>query len=272
MSQETPKPLPSPDDDETFALELLDQIFDPAKTPEEAIAFLDALAPQAREALSRRELRAHIKGAGLVGHEHGEDFELAAAQVSALAKGIHGVATPVALAATKIVRNLSDFLAGQCEPLYLRISAYGFEAEITPKLLQELLVGQDVQLREVSPSELMHSSLFGSVYDALLQLLRDRGLFRGPCPRCGTKEWPVKPRPAGARGRPPLEYDYCPACLVERERARRAGNQRRYREKVKDSGPPAHQDPTVDAAIYGGPSTPVIKPRPAPRKKTKRST
>lgn len=56
-----------------------------------------------------------------------------------------------------------------------------------------------------------------------------KGLMRGPCKGCGFERWPVVYRAPGAPGRPPLEWDYCPACQAQRERARQAGNKRRHR-------------------------------------------
>lgn len=57
-----------------------------------------------------------------------------------------------------------------------------------------------------------------------------RGFYQGPCKRCDRKFWAVPYRPKNPKGgRPPLEWEYCPPCLLLRQRARHRANMRRYR-------------------------------------------
>ena len=74
------------------------------------------------------------------------------------------------------------------------------------------------------------------IVGGLRSILKQEGLIKGPCPRCGRSNWYTAYRPQGRSGRPPLESTYCPDCAVEIRRARWTGSKRRQRAKEQGGG------------------------------------
>lgn len=73
----------------------------------------------------------------------------------------------------------------------------------------------------------------GTLERALTQMLRNRGILRGPCPRCNRPEWLTKYRPPKSPGRTPLDHTYCPDCVTAIKREQKADSMRRARAAEK---------------------------------------
>lgn len=65
------------------------------------------------------------------------------------------------------------------------------------------------------------------VRGAALSMLRNHGILRGPCKRCGRTAWLTRFRSGKVAGRPPLALSYCPTCVEAIKREQSAARMRK---------------------------------------------
>ena len=188
----------------------------------------------------------------LPGHEDGLIEDLAIRQLrkhQVSAERYVDFYRPVPYLERELLNRWADFVEGRiC--IRVRVPNLNYTGGLTWQDLSAALGwSEEVALSYIEPYEVPSYSsgpddpnvVPGYTTTVLENFLRDRlaesieralgskGLMRGPCKGCGFQRWPVVYRAPGAPGRPPLEWDYCPACQAQRERARQAGNKRRHR-------------------------------------------
>lgn len=218
-------------------------------------AGLDAGLKGIAEAMQRTRLQfleAAVEEYGLRGHAQGVDHDLAQRQLGALLGGtVLGnieLAQAALAAIEELVHHWPEFMSGE-RKVAITAPELGYAGELGWDDFKAALaaVAPGVDPAALLPAGLTPEQLLetepGDWYlqlkDTLVHHLGQQGLVKGPCIKCGRAAWVVKYRPKPKRGgRPPLEWEYCPACRVARERARDTANMRRYREKQSAMGDP----------------------------------